>query len=160
MNEFFLEHKTIVVFLHVMSGVVWVGGMIAMRYAAHPSFMLIESPAKRLESISLALKKLFSIVIWFIFILVLTGVILSIVLELKHTEYSMFAHIKDGIWSLMAINFFTMMYRRVKADKAMLNGDFVTAKNQLSLIGSFMVPLNIALGTMAIFLGAYLSSNL
>ncbi len=160
MSEFFLEYKTFLIFLHIISAVVWVGGMIAMRYAAHPSFMLIESPAKRLESISLALKKLFRIVIVFIFILAMTGAILTVVLGLKHTEYSIYTHIKEGIWTLMAINFFTMMYRRAKADKAMTQGDFVTAKNQLSLIGSFMVPLNIALGTIAIFLGAYLSSNL
>ena len=59
MQDIFLEYKTIIVFLHVISAVVWVGGMIAMRFAAHPSFMEIESPLKRLEHISKALKKLF-----------------------------------------------------------------------------------------------------
>ena len=56
MQDFFAEYKAIIIFLHIISAVVWIGGMIAMRYAAHPSFMQIESPLKRLERISDALK--------------------------------------------------------------------------------------------------------
>ncbi len=41
MQDIFLEYKTFIVFLHVISAVVWVGGMIAMRYAAHYSFLEI-----------------------------------------------------------------------------------------------------------------------
>ncbi len=160
MQEFFSEYKVVILFLHIISAVIWVGGMIAVRYAAHPSFMQIESPAKRLESISYALKRLFSIVFVFVFILAATGAILTIGYDLKHTEYSIYTHIKEGIWSLMALNFFVMIYRRSKADKDMHRGDFISAKAQLGLIGSFMVPLNIVLGISAIFIGAYLSSNL
>ena len=160
MQEFFGEYKAIIIFLHIISAVIWIGGMIAMRYAAHPSFMEIESPAKRLERISDALKRLFNIVLVFIFILAGTGAVLTIGYQLKYTEYHIYTHIKEGIWSVMAINYFIMMQRRKKADKAILEGNFVFAKNQLELIGKFMVPLNIALGIVAIAIGAYLASNL
>jgi len=159
-QEFFGEYKAIIIFLHIISAVIWIGGMIAMRYAAHPSFMEIESPAKRLERISDALKRLFNIVLIFIFILAGTGAVLTIGYQLKYTEYHIYTHIKEGIWSVMAINYFIMMQRRKKADKAILEGNFVFAKNQLELIGKFMVPLNIALGIVAIAIGAYLASNL
>jgi len=159
-QEFFGEYKAIIIFLHIISAVIWIGGMIAMRYAAHPSFMEIESPAKRLERISDALKRLFNIVLVFIFILAGTGAVLTIGYQLKYTEYHIYTHIKEGIWSVMAINYFIMMQRRKKADKAILEGNFVFAKNQLELIGKFMVPLNIALGIVAIAIGAYLASNL
>ncbi|MCD4667905.1 MAG: hypothetical protein K8R44_04870 [Sulfurimonas sp.] len=160
MQEFFGEYKAIIIFLHIISSVVWIGGMIAMRYAAHPSFMEIESPAKRLERISDALKRLFNIVLVFIFILAGTGAVLTIGYQLKYTEYHIYTHIKEGIWGVMAINYFIMMQRRKKVDKAILEGNFVLAKSQLELIGKFMVPLNIALGIIAIAIGAYLSSNL
>ena len=160
MQELFTEYKAIIIFLHIISAVIWIGGMIAMRYAAHPSFMEIESPAKRLERISDALKRLFNIVLIFIFILAGTGAVLTIGYQLKYTEYHIYTHIKEGIWSVMAINYFIMMQRRKKADKAILEGNFVLAKNQLELIGKFMVPLNIALGIVAIAIGAYLASNL
>jgi len=159
MTEIFAEFKVIIVFLHVISAVVWVGGMIAMRYAAHPSFMLIESPAKRLEHISKALKKLFTIVLPFVIILFITAIFMLKGYGISQTEFSPLAHAKEGIWSFMFINLIVMMKRRNRADKMIESGDFVGAKNQLGLIGKYMVPVNIVLGIVAIFIGTYFSSN-
>jgi len=159
MSEIFAEFKVIIVFLHVISAVVWVGGMIAMRYAAHPSFMLIESPAKRLEHISKALKKLFTIVLPFVIILFITAIFMLKGYGISQTEFSPLAHAKEGIWSFMFINLIVMMKRRNRADKMIESGDFVGAKNQLGLIGKYMVPVNIVLGIVAIFIGTYFSSN-
>ena len=158
MQEIFSEYKVIIVFLHVFSAVVWVGGMIAMRYAAHPSFIEIESPAKRLERISHSLKRLFSIVLPFVIILLITAVVMIKGYELSQSEYTLFSHLKEGIWSVMFINLIVMMKRRNRSDKMIEEGDFVGAKNQLELIGKFMVPVNIVLGITAIFIGSYFSS--
>ena len=160
MQELFSQYKTIIVFLHVISAVVWVGGMIAMRYAAHPSFVEIESPAKRLERISHALKRLFTIVLPFVIILIITAVIMIKGYGLSQSEYSVFSHAKEGLWSIMFINLIVMMKRRNRADKMLNDGDFAGAKSQLELIGKYMVPLNIILGVTAIFIGTYLSSTL
>ena len=160
MAEFFAEYKSIIVFLHVISAVVWVGGMIAMRYAAHPSFIQIESPAKRLEHIALALKGLFTIVVPFVIILLVTAVIMIKGYALSSTEFATMGHIKEGIWSIMAINLFVMILRRNRAVRFLESGDMVEAKFSLELIGKYMVPANIILGVIAIFLGATLSSSL
>jgi uncharacterized membrane protein len=159
-QDFFLNYKTIIVFLHVISAVVWVGGMIAMRYAAHPSFMEIESPAKRLERIAHALKRLFTIVLPFVIILILTAVVMIKGYGLSQSEYSVFSHAKEGIWSIMFINLVVMMKRRNRADKMLNDGNFAGAKGQLELIGKYMVPTNIILGVIAIFIGTYFSSTL
>ncbi|MGE4510329.1 MAG: hypothetical protein AB7D43_04435 [Sulfurimonadaceae bacterium] len=159
MENFFAEYRTIIVFLHVLSGVVWVGGMVAMRYAAHPSFLEIESPAKRLERISHALKNLFAIVVPFVVLLLVTAVFMIMGYGLSGSEHAILAHAKEGIWVVMALNLFAMIYRRNKAEKALEQGNFVVAKDQLGLIGKIMVPLNIALGVVAIFLGASLSGS-
>jgi len=160
MAEFFAEFKTYIVFLHVISAVVWVGGMIAMRYAAHPSFMEIESPAHRLERIAHALKKLFTIVVPFVIILLVTAIIMIKGYSLSQSEFSMMSHAKEGIWAVMAINLFVMIQRRNRAVKLLNEGDMVGAKFSLELIGKYMVPLNIILGVVAIFLGTTLSSSL
>ena len=160
MEAIFTEYKTIIVFLHVISGVVWVGGMIAMRYAAHPSFMEIESPAKRLERVADGLKRLFSIVLPFVITLIITAVFMIKGYSLSQSDFSVFAHAKEGIWTIMFINLMIMIFRRNRAEKLLVKGDFLGAKNQLALIGTVMVPLNIALGVVAIFLGTYLSGNL
>jgi len=157
MDDFFLQYKTIIVFLHVISAVVWVGGMVAMRYAAHPSLLEIESPQKRLESVADALKRLFCIVAPFIIILLVTAILMIKGYHISGGEFVMFAYAKEGVWSLMFINLAFMIVRRNRAKKALESGDFVLAKNQLEIIGRFMVPVNIFLGAIAIFLGTFLS---
>ncbi|WP_294960686.1 hypothetical protein [Sulfurimonas sp.] len=159
MQEIFVEYKTLVVFLHVISAVVWVGGMVSMGYAAHPSFIEIESPAKRLERISHALKRLFTIVLPFVIILIITAIIMIKGYGLSYTKYSTLSHAKEAIWSLMFINLIVMIKRRNRADKMLNEGNFAGAKSQLELIGKFMVPLNILLGITAIFIGSYFSSS-
>ena len=159
MVEFFAEYKTLIVFLHVISAVVWVGGMVAIRFAAHQSFMQIESPAHRLERIAHTLKRLFTIVVPFVIILLVTAVIMIKGYSLSQSEFSMMSHAKEGIWAVMAINLFVMIQRRNRAVKLLSEGDMVGAKFSLELIGKYMVPLNIILGIMAIFLGTTLSNN-
>lgn len=160
MQEFFLEYKIIIIFLHVLSSVVWVGGMIAMRYAAHPSFMQIESPAHRMERVAHALKGLFSIVVPFVVILFATALVMIQGYGLAQSEYASLLHLKEGIWAFMAVNLFVMILRRNRAVKLLNEGNMVGAKFSLELIGKYMVPLNILLGIIAIFLGATLSSSL
>ena len=159
MTELFAEYKNIIVFLHVISGVVWVGGMIAMRFAAHPSFMQIESAAHRLERIAYALKKLFSIVTPFVLILLLTAILMIKGYGLNQSEFAMLSHAKEGIWLVMMLNLALMMRRRKIAEKLIEQGNYPEAKQQLEPIGKFMVPLNIILGIVAIYLGVTLSGS-
>ena len=159
MAEFFAEFKTYIIFLHVISAVVWVGGMIAIRFAAHQSFMQIESPAHRLERIAHTLKRLFTIVVPFVIILLVTAIIMIKGYSLSQSEFSVIAHVKEGIWAVMAINLFVMIQRRNRAVRLLNEGDMVGAKFSLELIGKYMVPVNIILGIVAIFLGTTLSNS-
>lgn len=160
MQDIFLEYKTLIVFLHVISAVVWVGGMIAMRYAAHYSFLEIESPQKRLERVAHALKRLFYIVIPFVVTLLVTAIFMIKGYSLSQSDFSVLSHAKEGIWSIMFINLIVMILRRNRGEKMLNDGNMVGAKNQIELIGKFMVPLNIILGITAIFLGTYISSSI
>jgi len=170
MVELFASYATEIVFLHVLSAVVWVGGMIAMRFAAHQSFMQIESPLHRLERISQSLKRLFTIVTPFVIILIVTAIIMAVALGFREAavdtngnvidDYAMhiynFVHVKEVIWMVMAANLSMMILRRNKAQKLLNKGDSTGAKKALELIGKYMVPVNITLGVIAIYLGATL----
>jgi len=160
MAELFGEYKTIIVFLHVISAVVWVGSMVAMRYAAHPSFVEIESPVKRLERIADALKRLFCIVAPFVLVLLVTAIIMLKGYSLSDTEFKTLGYAKEAIWTIMFVNLGFMIRRRNNAQKALEQGELVVAKTQLEMIGKYMVPLNIVLGVIAIYLGTTLSSSL
>ena len=169
MVSLFWECSTPIVFLHVISAVVWVGGMIAMRFAAHQSFMELEPPM-RLARSAQALKRLFTIVTPFVVILIITAVLMAVgwgfraasvdangnvIDEAAFATYQL-VHVKEAIWLIMALNLGAMILRRNKAQKMIDAGDFAAAKPLLGLIGKYMVPVNIVLGVIAIYLGVTL----
>lgn len=169
MVAFFWEYSTLIVFLHVLSAVVWVGGMIAMRFAAHHSFMELEPPV-RLARTAHALKRLFTIVSPFVLLLIITAVLMAVgwgfriaavdaegnVIDQEAYFVYNLVHVKEGIWLLMTLNLGAMILRRNKAQKLIDKGDFAAAKPLLAMIGKYMVPINIALGVIAIYLGVTL----
>ncbi|WP_295056005.1 hypothetical protein [Sulfuricurvum sp.] len=168
--ETFAHHRTLIVFLHVISAVIWVGGMIAVRFAAHQSLALISDPKLRLERAAHTLKRLFTIVTPFVIILIATAVIMAVGLGFRAAamdpsgnvidEYAMSiyntVHIKEAIWLVMSINLAAMIVRRKRAEKALQEGKLEVAKDMLGLIGKYMVPVNIVLGVTAIFIGVVL----
>jgi len=174
MKEFLIEtfahHRTLIVFLHVLSAVIWVGGMIAIRFAAHQSLAHITDPKLRLERAAHTLKRLFSIVWPFVIVLITTAVIMAVGLGFRAAaldasgnvidDYAMSiyntVHIKEAIWLVMALNLAAMMFRRRKAEIALREGDIDEAKEMLGFIAKYMVPMNIALGVIAIFIGVVL----
>jgi len=167
------DFKTQVVFLHVISAVIWVGGMVAMRFAAHHSFLHVENPLFRMERVAHALKRLFYLVTPFVLILIITAVIMAVGLGFRAAavdasgnvidDTAMFlynlVHLKEVIWMIMAANLGLMMFFRNKAERALKANDAATAKAKLGLIGKYMVPLNIVLGIIAIYLGVTLRNG-
>lgn len=155
MGTLFADYATVIIFLHVLSAVIWVGGMIAMRFAAHYSFMQLEPPL-RLSRTAHALRNLFMLVVPFVLLLLLTALIMAVAMGLHHGELKLLAFVKEGIWTVMALNLGAMIYRRKKAQRLIDAGEFSSAAPLLGLIGRVMVPVNIALGIVAIFLGVML----
>jgi uncharacterized membrane protein len=158
MNEFFSEYRTVIVFIHVISAVVWVGGMIIMRFAVHYSFAHLEG-AEKLQRTSHALKNLFMLVLPFIVTLLISALVMATAMGLHFSDMSMFTIVKELIWLFMAINFALMAWRRLQAQKSINIGEFAKARASLEPIGKYMVPLNIILGLVAIYLGVMLSHH-
>jgi uncharacterized membrane protein len=168
--EFFTNYRIEIIYLHIISAVIWVGGMISLRYAAHNSLQSIEDPKIKLTRVSHSLKRLFVIVAPFIIILLITAIILAIGLGFRQAALDVSGHIidkyryylynlihvKESIWTIMTLNYIIMVILRYKAQKFIELGDLVNAKAKLTPIAKYMVPSNIILGLIAIFLGVYL----
>jgi uncharacterized membrane protein len=141
----------ITVFLHVISAIVWVGGMIAIRIAVHPIMQSIENPAIKLGKTIEIIGRLFNLVIPFIILLLVTAVIMA--LTLKGSSLYKTVLIKEAIWVVMVINFTFMYTRRHKASKLFVRGDMASAKALIALFPNVLLPINIALGLVALYLG-------
>ena len=153
MIDFFDNYSSIIVFLHVISAVIWVGGMIAIRFAVHYSMQNIEEPKIKLSRTLENLKRFFYMVIPSILLLLITAVIMIINFKLKETPLYNIATTKELIWIVMTIVFIIIYIKREKAQKAFDNNDMISAKNNLFPIATYLIPINIVLGIIAIFLG-------
>lgn len=153
MIDFFNNYSSFVVFLHVISAVIWVGGMIAIRFAVHYSMQNIEEPKIKLGRTIENLKRFFSMVIPSIIVLLITAIIMILGLGLKETTLYNIDIIKELIWSLMTIIFIIVYIKTNKAQKALLNNDLLNAKKYLLPIATYYIPMNILLGIIAIFFG-------
>ena len=153
MADFFNNFSSIIIFLHVISAVVWVGGMIAIRFAVHYSMQNIEEPKIKLGRTLENLKRFFNMVIPAILTLLITAIVMIIGLAFKGTELYSVVIAKEIIWTIMTIIFITIYMKRNKAQKAFDKGDFASAKNALIPIATYFIPANIILGLIAIFLG-------
>ncbi len=156
-----------IVFLHVLSAFVWVGGMMAIRFAVHPSLQAIEDPKIRLGRTLAVTGKFFHLVIPFIILLILTAVLMAVGLGFRvaavdeagkiisQAAYDLYlvVHVKEVIWMVMTANFSWMYWKRRKAQKLFDAGDFAGAKTLLALIPQLLLPVNIVLGIAALWLG-------
>ncbi len=153
MSELFNNFSTLIIFLHVISAIVWIGGMIVIRFAVHYSMQNIEDPKIKLGRTLENLKRFFSMVIPSIITLLITAIILILALDFKDTELYKFVIAKEIIWFIMTVIFIIIYIKRGKAQKAFDGGDFLSAKNQLNPLAKYLIPINIFLGIVAVILG-------
>ena len=156
MVNLFGEYAVVIIFLHVISAVIWVGGMIAIRVAVHPSLQSIDDPKIKLGKTLQIVGKLFNLVIPFIVILIVTATLMAVGLGFKGTELYWLIHVKEVIWTVMVINFIYMYTQRAKAEKMFNKGDLKGAKMSVSKLPNLLLPINIVLGVLAIFSGVTL----
>jgi len=150
MSNFFADYTHAIIFLHVFSAIIWIGGMIAIRLVVHPNLQLIEDTRLKLNKTLAIMGNFFNIVIPFIIILFLTAIIMSMGM---HVENRMIIHIKEAIWMIMAINFTVMYFKRKKAQRFFDNNRLADTKLTLIVIPKILLPINIILGIVALWLG-------
>ena len=156
MVHFFGNYATVLVFLHVLSAIVWIGGMIAIRVAVHPVLQSIDDPKIKLSKTLQIVGRLFHLVIPFIIILIVTATLMAVGLGFKGTDLYWLIHVKEVIWTLMTLNFIYMYIRRRKAQKLFDAGDLPGAKAQAAPLPNLLLPINIVLGIAAVFSGVVL----
>ncbi len=156
MVQFFGEYAAVLVFLHVLSAVIWVGGMIAVRVAVHPSMQSIDDPKLKLGKTLEIVGRLFHLVIPFILILIITATLMAVGLGFKGTDLYWLVHVKEVIWTVMTLNFIYMFLRRRAAQRLFDAGDLAAAKAKAAPLPNLLLPINIVLGVGAIFAGIIL----
>lgn len=168
--ELFGSYAHEIIFLHILSALIWVGGMIVIRLAVHPNLQMIDDPNIKLGKTLAITGKFFNIVIPFIILLIVTATMMAVGLGFRasavnevgdiisqqaYATYQL-VHLKEAIWLIMTMNFTFMYIQRHKAQKFFNNQDLAKAKEKLKLIPNLLLPINIVLGIIALWLGVTL----
>jgi len=146
-----------IIFFHVLGAIIWVGGMIAIRFAVHPALQNIDDIQVRMARTLEITGRLFALVLPFVIIILATGLMMASAFGFRgHTDLSMIVHVKEAIWLIMALNYSAMLYLRFKAQSAFLAADINRAKTILGYVAKYMLPINIFLGVLELFFGLIL----
>lgn len=162
------DYSTLVIFLHVLSSVVWVGGMIALWFFAK---FLSKHPfnERRLGSRATFFKKYFVFLAPFIAVLLVTSVLMLLgykenavdmygfTLDAHNFVIYKFMNTKGSIWAIMTLNMILMGWILSRASCKLCKTR--KAADCMWLITTYLLPVNIILGSIGIFLGVYLRSS-
>ena len=149
----FNDYASVIIFLHVFSAIIWVGGMIALRFAVHFSMQSIEKPQVKLKLILDYLQRFFTMVRPMIGLLLVTSVFMIMGLGFKGTPLNDIVHLKEAVWLIMTVIFIIIYLRRNTAQVYFDSNDFKSSKETLEVIAKYLIPLNIILGLVALYLG-------
>ncbi len=156
--DFFRDYGKYIVFLHVISAIIWIGGMIVVKFIVAPVMASIQDVKVRLSRILEIMQRLLNFSFIFMILIVITGTLMSLGLDFKHSSPSLYmlVHIKEAIWTLMALNFFYIYKKRNSAAKQFLSGDNEGTAESIFTISNYLLPLNIFLGFVAVYFGVIL----
>lgn len=160
-----------IIFLHVFSAVIWVGGMVAARYGRVKPLRSLTKPEDYIHETT-RYTRFFKLMTPFVILLFITSLMMA--LGYKDNAYDedgfitsnaaldllKMIHTKGGIWTVMAMNMGLMAWINYMASLNFTSCSNIQeckkCQNALWIIYNYLMPLNIILGTVEIMLGVLL----
>ena len=135
-------------FTHLAAGIVWLGGMAIMLWAVRPVAIAQLEPAQRLPLLAGMLRRFFNLVGLCVILLLTTGAIMLMGVDMKLAPKGWHAMI--GLGSLMCLIFGHLYFGPFRKMKnALLFDDLSDAGAQLAKIHPLVLS-NFALGWLAV----------
>ena len=160
-----------IIFLHVFSAVIWVGGMVSARYGRVKPLRSLTKPEDYIHETT-RYTRFFKMMAPFVLLLFITSLMMA--LGYKDNAYDedgfftsdeainllKLIHTKGGIWTVMAMNMGLMAWINYMASKNFTSCSNIQeckkCQNALWIIYNYLMPLNIILGAVEIMLGVVL----
>jgi uncharacterized membrane protein len=159
------DYPSLIIFLHVSSAVIWVGGLVALwRIVTNVSKDL--SVEGRFENGAAIIKKYFLFLSPFIVIIFFTALFMAFaykdnaydpdgfIVDMANVDVYKFIKLKGSIWGVMTLNMFLILYttRNIGFGRLAEKGD----KASMWLVNAYLLPANILLGFTQIYIGVFL----
>lgn len=151
-SNLFVEYALLWIFIHVISAIVWIGGMIMMRFAVMPSLALIQDDKIRIAKTISIFQSFFKMVVVAIVLLFISAIMMIIGFGFKGTDLYSVVVVKEAILVIMSIVFSFAYIQINKAEKRFVSGDIESSKKHISKV-KFAILVNLPLSIVLIILG-------
>jgi uncharacterized membrane protein len=146
-----------IIFIHIFSVILWIGGMIILKFAVSPVLKNISDDAIKITKILEIMKRFFYIAFIASILLIVTAVILIIGLDLKTIGGNIYqiVMIKEIIWTVMFVILLFIILRRNRAKKYLKSNNIKMAIKTTLFIDKLII-VNIVLGLVSVYFGIIL----
>ncbi len=140
---------TILLFVHVLAVVIWVGGMFVLHFAVRPSAARLQEPSVRLTFLSSTLGRFMAWAALAIIVLLASGLAMIFVSGgFRNAHLSVHLMLAVGlVMMLVYLHIRFAPFKRMRA--AVVTGDWAVAAANLDVVRK-MVSINLVLGVITI----------
>ncbi len=160
MIEFFYSYPQIVLFIHIVCAVVWIGSAVGFVVASYPAVNQIPNEKLMVRTSIRTLKRLYELNIFLSIVIGVTGFIISVAVSYsgKDPLLETILDTKKILWVFMFITILSIYYRVLTAKRKCLSNNPSGAKDNIRLISNYLIVINIFLGLVASYFGMMLRS--
>lgn len=159
------DFPTVIIFLHGMSAVIWIGGLIALWYISYNTSSELTAEG-RFENRAAIIKKFFIFLSPSIFLSLVTALFMAFgyldnaydpdgfIIDMGNVAAFKLIKLKGSIWGALVFDMLLIAYtlRNVKCGRSTDKA----STDCMWLVHTYLLPAGIFLGTVNIFIGAFL----
>ena len=159
------DYPTTIIFIHVFSAMVWEGGMIALWFIGYKTSKELAIEERYSDRVAVV-KKYFLFLSPFIIILFVTAIFFALgykdnaydfdgfVLDMNNADMYKLINANGSVFAVMVLNMFLILYTLTRTGTDRYKGN--RAADSIWLVNTFLLPLNIILGAVGTYMGAFL----
>ncbi|ACZ12681.1 hypothetical protein [Sulfurospirillum deleyianum] len=162
MRDFFIEsfsdYSRIIIFLHVISAALLIGSMFTVRFVIHPIQKEISDMKIRFENCMKMVERYMLFSLPMMFFIIATSVFMHIGLGFRggNPLTNVMVHTKEALWTFIAFNMLYMYLKYRRAQKGMVEENYIEVEENVVLIVRYLIPLNLLLAAISGYFGVIL----
>ncbi len=161
------DHAIVIIFLHVLSAAIWLGGLVALLVLSRKAKDGAEIE-RRFSGRAALFKKLFKFLAFFVIVLFITALIMALgyrdnaidtdgfIIDNASYEIYKYINMKGILFVVMVMNMLFTIWIITKAECRLCKTRRAT--DCMWLVNTYLLPINIILGIVAIYLGVVLEN--
>lgn len=155
---FFEKYSRYIVLFHILSSTLLVGGFFVMSFLIRPIINKIKIPSVKYGSGIEFVKKFLICTVVCLFIILITGVLMSVGLRFSsgNPATNVIIHTLEALWIFISANSFYMFMKYRESKKYFAKNEHIEIHENLELIFRYVIPLNLIIGVISIYFGILL----